>query len=72
MEQKINILVDEYVEKRMETLRNPYHMEAIKKIEEMTKYLGSKERIHQLTEGYFGKTEKPTLIGLQRYCQMRK
>jgi len=60
MEQKINILVDEYVEKRMETLRNPYHMEAIKKIEEMTKYLGSKERM------------KPTLIGLQRYCQMRK
>ena len=72
MEQKINILVEEYVEKRMETLRIPYQKEAENKIKELVEQLGSKEKIDKLTEGYLGKTENPTLLGWQRYCQMRK
>ena len=70
MSDKINLLVEEYIEKRLSTKRTPYQEAANQKVEKIKREMGGK--IDDLTKEYFTKSEKPTLLGWERFCLLNK
>ena len=66
----IQRLVAEYVEKRLQTKRAPYQTEAQSKVDRLKDELG--EGLFKLTERYLSTTDKPTLLGLERYCKLNR
>ena len=70
MSDKINLLVEEYIEKRLSTKRTPYRAAANEKVEKIKKEMGG--MVEDLTKEYFQKSENPTLLGWERFCLLNK
>lgn len=70
MSDKINLLIKEYIEKRLATKRIPYEEEAHRKVENIKLETG--EKIDYLTKQYFTRASSPTLLGWERFCLLNK
>jgi hypothetical protein len=66
----IDLLIKEYIEKRLATKRTPYEQEAQRKVEHIRRETGG--QIEDLTKRYFKKADNPTLLGWERFCLLNK